>query len=98
MRDLDRETQRANVSLLANRRTSSTGSKGVIRSSIKVKGLQIKLCFQRVSQQRRCLYDAKWSSFSSLKEGHRHRITMVTVTVQLVGGQSEPSFTQSYGG
>ncbi|MED6246140.1 hypothetical protein ATANTOWER_013390 [Ataeniobius toweri] len=55
-------------------------------------------CVPENSLQRRCLYDAEWSGFPSLKEGHRHRITVVTVTVQLVGGRSEPSFTHSYGG
>ncbi|KAK5621684.1 hypothetical protein CRENBAI_020109, partial [Crenichthys baileyi] len=43
------------------------------------------------SQQRPCLYNAKWSSFPSLKEVQRDRITMVTaVTCSLAGRQNEP--------
>ncbi|MEQ2293615.1 hypothetical protein AMECASPLE_035387 [Ameca splendens] len=44
-------------------------------------------CVPENSLQRRCLYEAEWSGFPGLEGGHRHRITVVTVTVQLVGGQ-----------
>ncbi|KAK5622109.1 hypothetical protein CRENBAI_010207 [Crenichthys baileyi] len=55
-------------------------------------------CVPENSLQRRGLYKAKWSGFPVWKEDNQYRITVVTVTVQLVGGHNEPSFIHSYGG